>query len=55
MFWLVLQISGEIAQVWGPTLRLECEARRAVVEIQRPLGHEYRCMHGRAKRYETSL
>lgn len=49
MFWLVLWISGQIADSTGPMRFGECQARQVVVEIGRPAGHEYMCMRGRVK------
>lgn len=47
MYFLVLRIAGEIAQIAGPMSYAECEARRVVVSIDRPAGHELRCQAGR--------
>ena len=49
MFWLILRISGEIAMLWGPATLEECEAQKAVIEINRPANHEYSCMRGKVQ------
>lgn len=49
-FWLVLMISGQITQAWGPTSLPECEARAVVMSVDIPRAHEYRCYHGRKVR-----
>lgn len=44
MFWLMLFVYGDVNQGWGPLTRAECHARRVVMMIDRPRGHEYRCV-----------
>lgn len=48
-FWLILRIAGEIAAMTGPMTLAECEARRVVISIAQPAGHEYRCQQGTIK------
>lgn len=47
MFFLVLRIAGEIALIMGPMTAVECEARRAVMAVDRPAFHELKCHAGR--------
>ena len=52
-YWLILFVAGHMHMSWGPTSLPECEARRIVVQIDKPMGHRYECMKGRIKRVRT--
>lgn len=49
MFWLILYISGELAMIWGPATKAECEIRQSIMTLDKPVGYEYRCMRGKVE------